>query len=421
MNQLGNAQIIRNIIIRGLIPISFFVSLSGFTLQERNPENGYYVTIAAYAVSKEVYASRFTQKVNALGHSAKYVFFDNKNMFFVYLNYFSDREPSITEMQKIRENAEFDDAWVYIYKDRKTATSVINTPPSQVEEPSKQENKAKIMDTPVANSPYEETVEVAEPEVEGAKLAKDLTELEKDPFEGMYKLYLSVAHEQTGRIIDGNIQLIDPKFGNIVKLLKSNATEYINPPNNSNTNAQFEAAFFGFRKMIHTIDLKHPANDTTEYFVDISGDSITVAFNLIKYVSGDIFTMFNVYFFSHSAIMRPESMNELNQLLDMLNKNPVYKIMIHGHTNGNGVVDDARYRPKGDAVMFSLTGAIEKSSTAKQLSVARAEAVKNFLIREGINESRMKLKGWGGKRMLFKKLDNQSIQNVRVEVEILGN
>jgi len=33
----------------------------------------------------------------------------------------------------------------------------------------------------------------------------------------------------------------------------------------------------------------------------------------------------------------------------------------------------------------------------------------------------MELKGWGGKRALYKKLDPQAIQNVRVEIEILEN
>ncbi len=131
--------------------------------------------------------------------------------------------------------------------------------------------------------------------------------------------------------------------------------------------------------------------------------------------------MFNVYFFSHSAIMRPESINELNDLLDMMDKNPDYKILLHGHSNGNGVVEDALYRPKGDTIRFSRTGAIEKLVSAKQISEARAEAVKDYLISKGINKSRMKQKGWGGKRMLFGKHANQAYKNVRVEVEILAN
>jgi len=41
------------------------------------------------------------------------------------------------------------------------------------------------------------------------------------------------------------------------------------------------------------------------------------------------------------------------------------------------------------------------------------------LIHQGIEEKRMDLKGWGGKKMLYDKKSDQAGRNVRVEIEIL--
>jgi len=64
---------------------------------------------------------------------------------------------------------------------------------------------------------------------------------------------------------------------------------------------------------------------------------------------------------------------------------------------------------------------ITNELSAKKLSELRAETVRNYLIRHGISKDRMELKGWGGKKMLYKKLDPEAIKNVRVEIEILEN
>lgn len=373
------------------------------------------MTIAAYADSKEDFAIRFTQKIQSKGHNAEYVFFENKKMFFVYLEYYIERGPSINEMRSIRKNSEFDDAWVYVFKDQK--------------EPAEQSAKKEEIEvelTSVGKQPIADESEQSPPptpakEHQPEPKPEPEHDTKKDPYEGMYRLFLEMVHGRNQLHVDGDIQRIDPKMGKIIRLLKSNQTEYINKPNNSNSNAQFEADIFGYRKIIHTIDLENPLNDTTVFFVETTKDSITLHFNLVRYEKGGIFTMYQVYFFSHSAIMRPESVNELGQLLDMMNENPVYKIMIHGHTNGNNKVEDARYRPEGDPNMYTLTGAVLKSSSAKELSISRAEAVKNYLLVNGIVESRIQGKGWAGKKMLYKKLDEQSIKNVRVEVEILNN
>ncbi len=80
----------------------------------------------------------------------------------------------------------------------------------------------------------------------------------------------------------------------------------------------------------------------------------------------------NVFFDLDKATLRPESYVELNKLRDLLKANPAMKIEIGGHTDTRG--DDAKNL---------------------QLSDARAKSVKDYLIQQGIEASRLSSKGFG--------------------------
>ncbi len=80
----------------------------------------------------------------------------------------------------------------------------------------------------------------------------------------------------------------------------------------------------------------------------------------------------NVLFETGSAELKPESLFELNQLLQLLEKNSTLKIQINGHTDNVGSEED------------NLT-----------LSTNRAKAVKDFLIQNGIASNRLSHRGYG--------------------------
>jgi outer membrane protein OmpA-like peptidoglycan-associated protein len=70
---------------------------------------------------------------------------------------------------------------------------------------------------------------------------------------------------------------------------------------------------------------------------------------------------------------------------------------------------------------FSLTDTREGFGSAKKLSEERAKVIRDYLQGEGIDEKRMEVKAWGGKRPVKDKLGAQARSNVRVEIEILGD
>ncbi len=83
-------------------------------------------------------------------------------------------------------------------------------------------------------------------------------------------------------------------------------------------------------------------------------------------------TLKNVFFDLGLATLRPESYVELNKLRDFLKANPTLKIEIGGHTDTRG--DNAENQ---------------------KLSEARAKSVKDYLIQQGIETSRLSSKGYG--------------------------
>ena len=94
-------------------------------------------------------------------------------------------------------------------------------------------------------------------------------------------------------------------------------------------------------------------------------------------------TLYNVYFYNDAAIMLPESAFELNNLLQMLQDNPNYRITLHGHTNGNAAGKIIKMGPSKN--FFSLTDDVKNGiGSAKDLSRERAQVIKDGWYRKGL-------------------------------------
>ena len=108
------------------------------------------------------------------------------------------------------------------------------------------------------------------------------------------------------------------------------------------------------------------------------------------------FAVQEVNFQTGSAELTPNSLPVLTKLVDILNRNPAYDLVISGHTDS--------------------TGEAEKNQT---LSQARAEACRNYLLTQGVNNARMSPIGYGATRP---KASNETIEgrllNRRVEFDL---
>lgn len=94
--------------------------------------------------------------------------------------------------------------------------------------------------------------------------------------------------------------------------------------------------------------------------------------DLKKVEVGQVIVLRNIFFDLNKYSLRPESQNELDRLIKLLNDNPTIRIQISGHTDSRG-----------------------SASYNKELSHNRAKAVVDYLVDKGISVKRLEYQGYG--------------------------
>jgi OOP family OmpA-OmpF porin len=124
-----------------------------------------------------------------------------------------------------------------------------------------------------------------------------------------------------------------------------------------------------------------------------------VTINMIEGGIGSVLTLDNVNFAQGKAVFTDESYPSLDNLVEMLTESSSMSIQLEGHTDFRG------------------------SPTANlQLSQARVDAVKEYLVSKGIASSRITTKAFGGSQPVTR--DNSAearAKNRRVEVRIISD
>ncbi len=127
-----------------------------------------------------------------------------------------------------------------------------------------------------------------------------------------------------------------------------------------------------------------------------------------KLKPGTTFLLKNVYFPPDRHTIMPESRETLEKLYEVLKDNPRVKISIEGHV--------CCISPEAPDAEDAETGEVS-------LSVNRAKAIYNFLVRKGIDASRLKYEGFGKRKpvVLYEVTDADAEKNRRVEIRITEN
>jgi outer membrane protein OmpA-like peptidoglycan-associated protein len=129
---------------------------------------------------------------------------------------------------------------------------------------------------------------------------------------------------------------------------------------------------------------------------DISGVRKVVR-NIVLTPAGDAVRLTHLNFSQGKAIIEPQSYEELNEVVQMMDDNKKIIIQLEGHTDSQG-------DPKANL----------------RLSEDRVEAVKKYLVKKGISKSRVKTKAFGGTRPLTHENTPEARDaNRRVEMRIL--
>jgi outer membrane protein OmpA-like peptidoglycan-associated protein len=126
-------------------------------------------------------------------------------------------------------------------------------------------------------------------------------------------------------------------------------------------------------------------------------DTIYKDFVLDKVEVGKKVVLENIYFETNSARLKPTSFPELDRVIKLMKNNPGLKLEISGHTDNVG-----------------------SYLANKKLSENRAKSVVDYLVKEGIDQSRLTYEGYSFTRPIAPNDTPEGRQkNRRVEFEIL--
>ncbi len=106
---------------------------------------------------------------------------------------------------------------------------------------------------------------------------------------------------------------------------------------------------------------------------DLSTEPLEISMSRVS--KGEKIRIESIHFETGKANLEPESLPTLKKILEMMKNNPDIKIEIDGHTDSTGSKE------------FNM-----------KLSLERANAVKSWLVMNGISESRIETKGFGDTR-----------------------
>jgi outer membrane protein OmpA-like peptidoglycan-associated protein len=364
-----------------------------------------FASVGAYG-SNYVVIGAFAKKENAIALSQRakgeYDINPAKQLYYVFLLKTEDNAAAFAEARRLQTESPYKDAWVFI--------GVLGEEKAVVEEPEPIINEPIVVETPKEELPKQDPPKEESPVVEPPK--ENQTDIALDPKISKKDFFFSVLFEDGTPANGAEVTVIEPKSQRKEYVLKGNENATIRAINQSGE-VRLECDLVGYRKVIQTINFKEP---TSVDGITIDNNRIIVPFTLTRLKKGDYSVLYNVFFYKDAAIMRPESKSDLEGLLEMMKENPTYRIRIHGHTNGNasGPILEA-----GSGDLFSLNNAKEGRGSAKKLSQKRAEAIRDYLAKQGIEPARMETRAWGGKKPIYDKHHTQAAANVRVEVEVI--
>jgi len=193
----------------------------------------------------------------------------------------------------------------------------------------------------------------------------------------------------TKKPLEASLELVDNVKNEVIATFKSNSSTgkyLVTLPSGKNYGIAVKAEGYLFHSENFDIPL---ASGYQEVIKDVELKNVAV---------GSIIVLKNIFFDFDKATLRPESTNELERLIKLLNDLPTLKIEISSHTDSKG------------SDSYNMT-----------LSQARSESVVGYLIGHGISKDRLVAQGYGEtKPVATNETDEGRQNNRRSEFKILS-
>ncbi len=365
-----------------------------------NPEylpQGVHLVIGVFAIQDN--ANSFSQYAQAQGVAAQYAYHPPRGYYYVYTFSADSPEAVADQCMQLRSSTEFTDAWVFkTFETPEIPPMATEISPTITEVP------------PVATETTDEepTIDLPEAPV-----------VERGPG---YAVYFETLGKRD-RPVPAVVKVIDGVRAQEVTSCTAHQADVLEHERLLSDQVQLIPHAIGYHKTTFDLSLTEPVTDSTASYVSVDEDSvIRVTMPLEKLRKGDIQVMYNTYFYGNASVMREQSRYELAEMQHYLESNPAVRVKLHGHTNGDsrGVVYMCVPAYGNFFDLRRTDDYVRKNVGANKLSKMRAETIREYLIRQGIDGDRIETEGWGGDKMLHDAESPLAKQNIRVEMEVLS-
>ena len=298
-------------------------------------DSTYFVVIGTFRMPDN--AARFSTEASQNGFVAKYAICPALGLYYVYVLETNDHLKAHLLSVKIKEETNFKNTWIYTGKlgignNTMTASDV---------------RAARVKETEIklAHIPLYKPVNKNESTVQAGKAPK--------------AFYFKVVSRFDGSEVIGSLLLQETNDPSRYRVIKSGEVVYVEEPQNIQRSYNIVALLPGYKQNSVVFFYFNPPIETGPNKEEI------ITLTLEKAKSADFIEFSHVQFYENTYSLRSVSRNELDELSFLLKENPNSKIIIHGHSK----------------------------VTANNLSLARAETVKTYLVKHGIEASRILTKG----------------------------
>jgi outer membrane protein OmpA-like peptidoglycan-associated protein len=370
----------------GSLPSAYsLVTISGLHAapSPKHLPQGVHLVIGVFAIQNN--ADSFSQYAQAQGVAAQYAYHPPRGYYYVYTFSADSPEAVASQCVQLRSNTEFTDAWVF---------KTFETPEI----------------SPVATEVIEEEPTLNLPEA---------PVVERGPG---YAVYFETLGKRD-RPVPAVVKVIDGVRAQEVTSCTAHQADVLEHDKLLSEQVQLIPHAIGYHKTTFDLSLTEPVTDSTASYVSVGEDSvIRVTMPLEKLKRGDIQVMYNTYFYGNASVMREQSRYELAEMQHYLESNPAVRVKLHGHTNGDsrGVVYLCVPEHGNFFDLQRSDDYVRKNVGANKLSKMRAETIREYLIKQGIDGDRIETEGWGGDKMLHDAESPLAKQNIRVEMEVLS-
>ena len=354
----------------------------------------YYITIGVFGVQDN--AVRLTKKATKMGFSAQYAIRAPRKLYYVYLLQTPDRRKAYAFLIKLRAESEFKDAWLFL--GHLGVDAVVEKPIVPIIIPVVEKKDSVIAPMPIVkvDSPV-----VVKPFVKKVPKGKFFN--------------FQFVNKENGNLVRGEIHFTENAKATQYQAYKADELIDLPAPRNALGVYYITTVAPGYRALETDFNYKDALPVSSGTGPD---GELIIPLSLTRAKRGDYIEFNNVTFYRNSVIMQPQSQLEIDGLADLMKENVNYKVRIHGHCNGT---DPRDIFTLGTSTKFfeSDPGNVKKRGTAKELTDLRAEAVRRYLVSQGIAVERMLTDGEGGKMMVYPQTSVYANYNDRVEIEIL--